>query len=57
MNDISKLLIDASTAIKVMKEKTANMSNENLFDLENHSRALRQISNEMLDWVKQKRSK
>ncbi len=57
MKDISKLLIDASTAIKLMKEKTANMSNENLFDLKNHSRALRQISNEMLEWVEQQRQK
>jgi hypothetical protein len=57
MKDISKLLLDASTAIKLMKEKTANMSNENLFDVENHSRALRQIANEMLEWVEQKRNK
>ncbi len=55
MKDISKLVIDASTAIKLIKEKTSNMSNENLFDVENHSKALRQISNEMLDWVKHKR--
>ena len=57
MKDISKLLLDASTAIKLMKEKTANMSNENLFDVENYSKALRQISNEMLDWVSQQRNK
>lgn len=55
MKDISKLVLDAATAIKLIKEKTANMSNENLFDVENHSKALRQISNEMLDWVKHKR--
>jgi hypothetical protein len=57
MKDISKLLLDASTAIKLMKEKTATMSNENLFDVENHSRALRQISNEMLEWVEHQRNK
>lgn len=55
MKDISQLVLDASTAIKLIKEKTANMSNENLFNIENHSKALRQISNEMLDWVKQQR--
>jgi hypothetical protein len=55
MTDISQLLLDATTIIKVMKEKSANMSNENLFDLENHSRALRQISKQMLEYVDEKR--
>lgn len=55
MKDISQLVLDASTALKLIKEKTANMSNENLFDIENHSRALRQIANEMLKYVEQKR--
>ena len=57
MKDISQLVLDAATAIKLIKEKTANKSNENLFDIENHSKALRQISNEMLEYVKQKRIK
>lgn len=55
MKDISQLVLDASTAIKLIKEKTANMSNENLFDIENYSKALRQIANEMLKYVEQKR--
>jgi hypothetical protein len=55
MKDISQLVLDASTAIKLIKEKTANMSNENLFDIENHSKALRQIATEMLKYVEQKR--
>jgi hypothetical protein len=57
MKDISKLLLDASIAIKLLKEKTASVSNENLFDIENYSKSLRQISNEMLEWVKQKKQK
>jgi hypothetical protein len=57
MKDISQSVLDASTAIKLIKEKTANMSNENLFDIENYSRALRQIANDMLEYVEQKRNK
>jgi hypothetical protein len=56
MKDISQSVLDASTAIKLIKEKTANMSNENLYDIENYSRALRQIANDMLEYVKQKRN-
>jgi hypothetical protein len=57
MKDISQSVLDASTAIKLIKEKTANMSNENLFDIENYSRALRQIANDMLEYVEKKRNK
>ena len=57
MKDISQSVLDASTAIKLIKEKTANMSNENLFDIENYSRALRQIANDMLEYVEHKRNK
>jgi len=53
--DISQLLIDATTVIKVMKQKASPANNEDLYSLEMASRALRSISNEMLTWVDSQR--
>jgi hypothetical protein len=53
--DISQLLIDATTVIKVMKQKSSAASKEDLYGLEMDARALRQISNQLLTWVDEKR--
>ena len=55
--DISKYLIDATTIVKIMKEKSAPASKENLFALEMDARALRQISNCILQWIEDKKNK
>ena len=54
--DISKLLIDATLVVKLMKEKSSAKSNENLYGIEIDARALRQISNDILTWVETSRN-
>ena len=55
MIDISKSLIDATIVVKLLKEKSSAKSNEDLYQLEMHGRALRQISNDILAWIANER--